>query len=271
MKMIIGKFVLPISTFDFSLLNSNGEALDFKGLLRCKDINDNTVNTITIIHIGNSYGITVNGTSNIFTGLTNFRNGLQTLFGSEINGIGIIYMDESNTALITAVESIIDTTDKTNCIFLFRSKSPRDTVTKELDFVRSSEIKYTRTINHKRLQIDMLLSVNDEKFNYAYLTVLNRYYYIEDIMLTNNYGLLTLNEDVLMSFADLIRLQTAYVERNQYNIDYDKVDDLVTYDYDKEITYTTINPLVDLYCVNTLLPSLMVVITVDGRTVPVTP
>ena len=227
MKMIIGKFVLPISTFDFSLLQSNGEVLEFKGLLRCKDINDNTVNTISIIHFGTSYGITVNGTNHIYSGLTNFRNGLQTLFGSEISGIGVIYMDGTNTAL--------------------RSKSPRDTVSKELDFVRSSEIKYTRTINHKRLQIDMLLSVNDEKFNYAYLTVLNRYYYIEDIMLTNNYGLLTLNEDVLMSFADLIRLQTAYVERNQYNIDSNKVDDLIICDYDKELKYTVITPTNDIY------------------------
>ena len=175
---------------------------------------------------------------------------LQIQFNDIFKGYGRIITNTTYTYLLQDIDKMTDLTK--NAIFLYRNSSSRNTVDKTLVFVNCMDVKYTRPITHKRMMLDIKHTLNDESFNYVYLTVLNRFYYVEDATLTNEFYTLSLSEDVLMSFKDLIRSQTAYVERNQYNIDSDKVDDLISYDYDKSVTTSQ---LTDLLTLNSELPS----------------
>lgn len=255
MKTYCGKF--SFETYYFSLANmDDGGEIIFNGLLDCKNVRDDNIIYISMEINNNIVKVTIryeDKSEDVFSypelQLSQF---MEETFGIYFTGIGVIQLNYvTNTTFIDYVKNSIDKSDTTNAIFLFRTNSSRDHIEKDLIFIESKKIKYTRAINYRRLQIDIERTVNDEKFNYVYLTVLNRYYFVDDMMLTNNYALVSLIEDVLMSFADLIRSQTAYVERNQYNIDSDKVDDLVTFDYDKEVIYTPVTPTNDVFYIGT--------------------
>lgn len=157
---------------------------------------------------------------------------------TEIKVVGYLITDDETPSFTDAVKLCIDNT--VNCIFFYRNNSPKDTVTKSLVWVKSDLIKYTRPIQYKQLVLDVKRSATDSQYNYVYLTVLNRYYYVTDAVLTNDYASLTLREDVLMSFSDLIRLQDAFVTRNEFTYDKDLVDNRRTFKNESEFTYTEI-------------------------------
>lgn len=134
-----------------------------------------------------------------------------------------------------------------NAIFLYTVNSSKNTVSKSITFVRNMYIKYNKPISYKQLSIDLELEPDELDFNYAFITVLYRYYYVTDMNLIKNYCSITLSEDVLMSWADVIRSQTAFVERSQSSYSNHLVDDEVAFDYDKDITVTTITPTTTLF------------------------
>lgn len=127
-------------------------------------------------------------------------------------------------------------------MFTYLMNSPKNQVTKSLNWVSTMEIKINRVINNKNLIVD-IANIDEEskkRFNYVYLPFMKRYYYVQEINLMKDFTSCSLAEDVLMSFSDLIRLQTAFVERQEYIYDIDKTDDLIQYDFDKNQVFTTI-------------------------------
>lgn len=88
-------------------------------------------------------------------------------------------------------------------------------------------------------------------FNYVYIPIWKRYYFVTGIKSIRT-GLweITLKVDVLTTYKNLIRQQTAFVLRNEYVYDEDKVDTYVNTSYDKTINYQTINTSVDLFKTN---------------------
>lgn len=174
-----------------------------------------------------------------------FVNTMISHFGNYINVVGTIEYQSSVSGFENRINNAIDFTK--NAIFFYRNNSSKDTVSKSLIWVATEEVKYTRPIQYKQMILDVKRSASDSQYNYVYLTVLNRYYYVTDAVLTNDYASLTLIEDVLMSFSDLIRLQDAFVTRNENDYDSDKVDDYVTYDYDKTITTQTVTDSLNLF------------------------
>ncbi len=159
-----------------------------------------------------------------------------------------MYYNVAVDSVAVTLDNIMDIT--TNCIFLYRLRGDKKQINKNPDFVENMEISYTRPINYKSMIIDMKRTISDKSFNYVYLTVLNRFYFVTDITLINDILSVGLREDVLESWKDLIRLQSGFVERNRYDYDMDKVDDYVYTDFNKAITYTTITPTLDLFGVN---------------------
>lgn len=134
-----------------------------------------------------------------------------------------------------------------NAIFLYTMNSSKNTVSKSITFVGNMYIKYNKPISYKQLSVDLELEPDEMNFNYVYITVLNRYYYVTDMNLIKNYCSITLSEDVLMSWADVIRSQTAFVERSQSSYSNNLVDDEVMFDYDKNIAVTPITPTAILF------------------------
>lgn len=216
---------------------------------------DKYVRTLTITRTASVFTINVvyeDGTTESGSGATgsDIATVLDLLFGS-IKTVGYVDVESSNTFLVASVGRWI-TDYSVNAIFFYKLNSPKNKVDKSLTWVKSDYVKYTRPIQHKQVILDIKESIDDAKYNYVYLSVLNRYYYVTDKIMTNDLSTITLSEDVLMSFSDLIRLQTAFVERNENTYDDYLVDNLVTYDFDKEIEivdlvpYVTIFPTTDL-------------------------
>lgn len=138
-----------------------------------------------------------------------------------------------------------------NTIMLYLLKSSKNTVSKSLLLVGGITGNFPRAISKKVIELDLTDYDELGNFNYVYVSLLKRYYYVKDVSMIAKAETVTLIEDVLMSFKDLILLQTAYVERNENNYDLDKSDNLVTYDYDKTVTKTTITATFNLFATQT--------------------
>lgn len=151
-----------------------------------------------------------------------------------------------------------------NCIFLYRMNSPKIQVNKDLIFVQADEMKYTRPIQYKQMIIDVKRSANDLQYNYVYLTVLNRYYYITDVVLMNDFASCSLVEDVLMSFKDLIYSQTAFVERQENTYNLELKDNYVSFDEKRVYTFTTITPNYAIYGVPNTAVGCYIIQTIHG-------
>lgn len=78
--------------------------------------------------------------------------------------------------------------------------------------------------------------------NYGYIPEFNRYYFISDIIsIRNNIWRLNMHVDVLMSYAKEIKKLKALIKRNEFDFNKLIVDDLVNYQYDKDIKYYDVN------------------------------
>lgn len=253
MFSLYGKIDFPSQAFNFNNLD-NGEYILFTGLLNCFDeVHGDYVKRIKIqVTTSPTVILTIryiDGTiDTLNTNLSNINQDLDELyFNGNIMGIGGLSTNSDDAYLQADLINAYSRINDENYMFLFRMNSPKDHIFKSLEHVDTVEIKYTRPITHKHIVLDMKRTLSDVPFNYVLLTVLNRYYYVTDATMTNEHYVLDLVEDVLMSFNSLIKQQTAFVERNEFTYDSDKVDDLVTYDYDKDVTYTTITPTNDIY------------------------
>lgn len=97
-------------------------------------------------------------------------------------------------------------------IILYRQNSENNVVSKNLTYVDIFQGKFNSAIGLKDLEIDVTNFVIGT--NYAYIPTFKRYYYIESITLVSaDLTRLFLREDVLMSWASLIRSQSAYITR----------------------------------------------------------
>ena len=134
-----------------------------------------------------------------------------------------------------------------NCIFYYNTNSPSNKVTKTLNFVKCEEVQYTRPITNRSVVLDLKENITDENFNYVFLTVLNRFYFLDDKQMIKDHSVLYLSEDVLMSWGDLIRQQTGFVERNENDYNLEKVDDFVNYNFKKRVINNTITPTNDVF------------------------
>lgn len=175
--------------------------------------------------------------------LTDFYRDIAHRFGigTYFESLGRISSD------VTSAYNVLDDyfDSSVNGIFFYRMKSPKIKLDKELEFVKCEYVKYTRPITHRNVTLDVKQSASDEQYNYVYLTVLNRYYFVADAVLQNDMFVLTLKEDVLMSFKDLILQQNAFIERNEYLYNSNLVDDYVTFDFHKKKEYSKITPTND--------------------------
>lgn len=176
---------------------------------------------------------------------------VRDFFGDEINVLCRVQITDQtpdDSVAIMVYNNLININFITeNAIFLYTMNSSKNTVDKSLTFVGNMYIKYNKPISYEQLTVDLELTTKGLEFNYVYLTVLNRYYYITDCVMMKNFYSITLNEDVLMSWKNVIKEQTAYIERQQNQYNPAKVDDLVFFNYKKKITSTTITPSNDIY------------------------
>lgn len=66
---------------------------------------------------------------------------------------------------------------------------------------------------------------NNPDFNYAYIPLFNRYYFITDIKsIRNNIWEISLSVDVLMTYKDAIYEQIGFIDRNEYEYNNNIID-----------------------------------------------
>lgn len=217
------------------------------------DAHDNSIKKCVFKHEVIGYSLTVtydDGTISSISALgTTWMNDLQNFFGTNnILGIAHIFTNSNISLFLLELERCFDRTK--TCYFLYRLNSAKNVVSKSLVFVESDFCVFNTPISHKSMELTMTRTANDftlKSFNYLYLTVLERFYFVDKTLLTKNIMNLTIVEDVLMSFADLIRSQIAFVTRNENIFNNDLVDDEIHMDGDKSINYTIISPTNDLF------------------------
>ena len=99
-------------------------------------------------------------------------------------------------------------------VLLYRLNDERDAVNKNLTYVGYITGKFSAPLGIKNIEIDVVNYDINYSYNYVYIPSLNRYYYVTNIQLTTkDYTRLQLQEDVLMSWANLIKNQNAYITR----------------------------------------------------------
>lgn len=105
-----------------------------------------------------------------------------------------------------------DLTGVTN-ILTYRLNDERDAINKKLYVLGSITGHFKIPIGIKNIDLDLDNYAVGE-FNYVYIPRLRRYYYVSNIqMISNEFTRLLLQEDVLMSWQNLIKEQNAYITR----------------------------------------------------------
>ena len=118
----------------------------------------------------------------------------------------------------------LDQFGKTN-IIAYRLNDERDNLSKNLIPVTILEGSFKAPLGIKSLELDVVNYDINNSYNYVYIPRLKRYYYVSNIQLTTkDYTKLLLQEDVLMSWATLIKSQKALISRSQYNYNINLVD-----------------------------------------------
>lgn len=95
-------------------------------------------------------------------------------------------------------------------------------------------------LDNDELIVESPYSITD--FNYVYIPVLERYYFINNpILVTPELFRFELSEDTLMSLKAQFRELDAFVTRNEFTYNSTIKDDLVSFYYDKDIYYFELN------------------------------
>ena len=83
-------------------------------------------------------------------------------------------------------------------------------------------------------------SVTVPKFNYAYVSIWDRYYFINEIT-SIKYGMwrLDMSVDVLQTYDELIAVQKGFVERNEFEHNPDIIDDTYVFEQDYNVEVQT--------------------------------
>ncbi|WP_407416484.1 hypothetical protein [Methanobrevibacter sp.] len=119
-----------------------------------------------------------------------------------------------NTLLYFIQEGYIEVNQKgKTTLFVFRQNSPNNYLSKNLINIDAIDGKFNQTIGLKNINVD--IKAYSRNFNYVYIPIFNRYYYVDSIeFISADYTRLHLKEDVLMSWKTLIRLQNGYILRS---------------------------------------------------------
>lgn len=136
-------------------------------------------------------------------------NNVYITFSCEIdeNSYPNLYLLEQN-GIITILPH-----DKT-LLYLYRLNDKNIKLTKNLTFISYMEGDFKSPLGIKNIEIDVTGYDISNIYNYVYIPKLNRYYYITNIQLINKeFTRLILQEDVLMSWKDLIKQQEGYITR----------------------------------------------------------
>lgn len=97
-------------------------------------------------------------------------------------------------------------------LFVYKQNSENDALDKTLTDVNIFDGKFNHAIGLKNIDVD-LVGYNFD-FNYVYIPLLSRYYYVDSIeLISGNVTRLHLKEDVLMSWKTLIKNQHMLITR----------------------------------------------------------
>jgi len=108
---------------------------------------------------------------------------------------------------------VIPTENKT-LFFAFRLNSDRDHLEKDIKLIDIIEGDFKAPLGIKNIDLDVYNYDIDNSYNYVFFPRLKRFYYVSNIVLmTNKYTRLQLQEDVLMTWRELIKGQSAFVTR----------------------------------------------------------
>lgn len=85
-------------------------------------------------------------------------------------------------------------------------------------------------------------------FNYVYIPIFGRFYFVNGFtFISKNLWVMELNVDVLMSYNNEIRQQTAYIDRQENIYDDELVDDEIDTHFAKGIYYQVITPTTQIF------------------------
>lgn len=129
-------------------------------------------------------------------------------------------------------------------VVLYQNNSEKNRVDKSLYLRNIATIEGTLREQCNLINPILTIEYNEvPNFNYVFIPIFNRYYYVSDITnLLNGLWKISLQCDVLMSYKDIIKNQTAFIERQEFDYDVNVSDDIMPAISEKEIhTYTTEN------------------------------
>lgn len=234
-----GYFETPIATILFDLANTyNSFALEFR---YCSGLNvtdlDKNANKIEVIYLSGSWlvKITLNGTTTSY-------NDLQDYFTTgDLNGYFLIYYENTLLTKGDMSSEFDDYLKNSNVIFTFKINDERNRARKNLIYIDKLVGEFRSGINviNPVINIQNFNLVNT--FNYVYLSALNRFYFVNNIeATTKNMSALVLHEDVLMSHYEIIKNQSAFIERQENNTTANITDELYILDINPVVTYSEI-------------------------------
>lgn len=132
------------------------------------------------------------------------------------------------------VEVLQDEDDQYVSCVTYLQNSENDKLDKSLTAVGLMAGIFNHAIGLKSIDLD--IKGYTMGYNYVYIPRVKRYYYVDSVeLISADISRLHLKEDVLMSHKDLIRAQTAYIERQENVYDDDLIDEMVKYSYDKSV------------------------------------
>lgn len=191
-------------------------------------IQDFTIGNITSTeNTINSYAymvaIHITRTSSTATCVIYAGGGQATLTGDQILNASLtndyIIVDgdftfATGTTLLTLLKNdyISFDIDGKTAIITYRQYSDNHELNKSLSYVGIIQGIFNHSINVKNIIIDLNNYTNN--FNYVWIPILRRYYYVDSVeLISSNFTRLHLKEDVLMSWKELIKQQSAFVSR----------------------------------------------------------
>lgn len=120
-------------------------------------------------------------------------------------------------------------------VVFFNNQSDKNRVSKNISAITEKEVQIVEpsSIMRPRLLVSFGSILNS---NYVYIPKFKRYYYIEDINVTNNgMYIVDCKVDVLMSNINAIMALNCFVERNEFNYNPYYVDERLTSDIRRDL------------------------------------
>lgn len=191
----------------------------------------------------------------------NITDLVETGTGGIIEFDGNLYIDDSRQQLMTqwimtAMDCGFLTIGDTNktMLLLYRLNDEKDKLSKNLIFIRLMFGDFKAPLGIKNIEIDVVNYDIDDSYNYVYIPKLKRYYYITNIQFINkDYTRLILQEDVLMSWKDLIKSQKMQITRYEFSDQKFITDDRLPLESRYQVTYKPLDDTVNNSLVNCTL------------------